>query len=767
MTSNPRSKPGREKHRRRGPAPTPIRRASSDAPVRVITLALLFAVPVFFVPGRLPEEFEFVKVMLLVTGGLLLAAWWVAAESSRIGSAGFVSWLRALPHRGFAAIRRDPLGGAVALMLLSAVVSTLTSIRPTLSVFGAPQSRAGLETIAAMAALYFASRSLASDPLWIRRVAQAAGMAAAVAAGYALLQAGHLDPLKWSRQSSFGGLIRAGSTVGHANTLSAYMVMCLPLAIWLATRARPRAGALGWLALAAVSLFIAVASLSRGAWLGLAGVTLAAAVLLVASGRLPSWKRALAVGAIALVAMLLPFVTPMRAQLLQRVHELTDLKAETTRTRVELWRAGMSMFHDHPAVGAGLDAYLAAFPRYRTATLTEIEWGGTPAKAHNDWIQILATQGALGGLAALAIVILGARAVWRIATRGSPELRGAAVAVGAAFVGYVLPSLVGFGTVATSGLAAALAGWSARAARNVEANLPDGASPVRQDAPQQGRPVGSAWNLVAGFALAAGLGYVLVVRPLAAEIALARATHFPAGSAEHEDALEQAASSAPWDPRYPAELGRSLFVRALQQSDPHAIPDILSQAEAALRTSVRAAPENGENRILLASVLSTQVTLEPDRYPKERVAEEFRRAVALDPMSPIVLVSAARGLMAAGLDRNAHELALRAVRAYPNYALPYADLGAIALEAGRNADAADTLKLAVIRNWRGDESSRATSWNDLSRALYAMGKFPEAADAADSALAHNPGLASAFGNKEAAKRAMGERGKGGKAAGEK
>ena len=733
---------------------SPRRGAASSAPVSLITLALLFAMPVFFVPGHLAEEFEFTKVMVLVTGALVLLARWVAAESSRITSAGFLSWLRALPRRIAGAIRHDPLGGAVALMLLSALASTVVSIRPALSLFGAPQSRAGFETIAAMTALYYSSRSLASSPLWIRRVAQAAGAGAAVAAAYALLQIAHLDPLTWSRQSSFGGLLRAGSTVGHANTLSAYLVMCLPLVIWLASGTRSRAGKIGWLVLAAASVFISVASLSRGAWLGLAGVALTALILLPASGGRPSRGWALAAGAVALVALLLPLVTPMRTQLLDRVHQLTDLKAETTRTRVELWRAGIRMFRDHPGLGAGLDAYVAAFPRYRTTTLTEIEWGGTPAKAHNDAIQILATQGIPGGLAALAILVLGARAVWRVARHGGPELRGAAVAVGAALVGYVLPSLVGFGTVATSALAAALAGWAARAARAPAAQAVEVGGATHHGAPQEGAPVRSKWNLAAGLILAAALWYVLVDRPLAAEMRLADAMRYSPASVQREDFLERAAEAAPWDPRYRAELGRAFFFRGLSEQDPSMSLDLLSRARGELTQAVRTAPENGENRILLASVLSTQTTLSPDRYPKQEVREAFRSAVALDPLSPVVLVGATRGLVASGLDQDAHALALRAARAYPGYAPPFADLGAIALEQGRNADAADTLRLALRRNWRGDEGSMASAWNDLARANLALGRYREAMDAADSALAHNSRLSQAFVTKETAKRNM-------------
>src|SRR5256885_14800768 len=96
---------------------SPRRGAASSAPVSFVTLALLFAMPVFFVPGHLAEEFEFTKVMVLVTGALVLLARWVAAESSRITSAGFLSWLRVLPRRIAGAIRHDPLGGAGAPVL--------------------------------------------------------------------------------------------------------------------------------------------------------------------------------------------------------------------------------------------------------------------------------------------------------------------------------------------------------------------------------------------------------------------------------------------------------------------------------------------------------------------------------------------------------------------------------------------------------------------------------------------------------------------------
>jgi tetratricopeptide (TPR) repeat protein len=434
----------------------------------------------------------------------------------------------------------------------------------------------------------------------------------------------------------------------------------------------------------------------------------------------------------------------MRDAVLTRSSQITDLSAPTSRTRVELWRAGLRMFRDHPLMGAGLDAFIAAFPPYRTATLTQIEWGGTPAKAHNDAVQILATQGALGGLAALAIVILCAVGLWRVARGGSPESRAAGIACAAALAGYVASSLVGFGTVATSALAAALVGWVARAVQATDARA-------------AGVPARSIWGLAVGFALASLLWFWLVGKPLRAEMYLADALRYPSGTSFRDDLLAKAAESAPWDPRYPAELGRSLFYEAMREGDAEARLGLMARSRGLLTRSIGIAPENAENRILFASTLAAQSVLDPGAASKNEVREEFRRAVALDPLSPVVLIGAERGLIAASLEEDARPLALRCARAYPDYASPVADLGAMALEEGRTAAAAETLEIAVRRKWRDDTTGAANAWNDLAKARLALGEPRQAADAADSALSYNPNLGQAFANKQAAIRAMSQK----------
>ncbi|HZI89216.1 MAG TPA: O-antigen ligase family protein [Candidatus Polarisedimenticolia bacterium] len=440
-----------------------------------------------------------------------------------------------------------------------------------------------------------------------------------------------------------------------------------------------------------------------------------------------------------LLAVAVSLLTPMRHAVLTRVSQIGDTHATTSRTRIELWRSGLRMFADHPVTGAGLDAFVAAFPAYRTPELTRLEWGGTPGKAHNDAIQILATQGLLGGLAALAILILTALALGRVARRGNPAARDTAIVTGASLAAYAVSSLVGFGTVAVSALAAALAGWASRAAWPVEA----GSEPARP-----------AWRLAAGILLAAVLGYFLVVRPLRAEIYLAEALHQPSGTPARGALLDSAARSAPWDPRFPAEVGRTYFAQALGEQDPSTRLELLALARRSLEGAIAVAPENGENRILYGTVLSGQSIMETGVSTPEQVRAEFLKAVALDPWSPMVLVGAERGLIASGLTADARALALTCARAYPEYAPPLADLGTMALEQGRTAAAAETLALAVTRDWREDQGSAAHAWTGLAQALLALGRNEEATAAADSALARDPRLGQAFAIKQAALRGM-------------
>src|SRR5882672_7994808 len=741
--------PRRKSPHRGSPAPHP--RPIARRPLQWITTVLLLLLPIVFL-RTLPDAFEFPKMELLATGAVLILALGAIQESARIGASGATSWLAALPPRLTAWVRADPLGAGVVAYLGSAFVSTVFSMRPALSLFGAPESLAGLKTAMATASVFFASRSLASSQRWFHVMTSFASVAAAIAAGYALLQLLHLDPYTWAGTSTFGGENRIFGTLAHPNMLGAYLVMSLPLTAQIATRATNRLVKMAWMVVIAETLLVLITTLSRGAWIGLGAASAAYLLLVARAARAtgsPSETRARApaagflwpaVFAVFTIVLLLISAPRLRSALFQRISQIGNLSAPTTQSRLQLWNAGLRIGAEHPILGVGVDCYGNAFPAYRSAEYVRIEWGGNPTKAHNEMINIFATQGSLGVIAALAVVLLAARAVWRSTASRNPAVRGDAVAAGSALAGFAVQALTGFTVVAVGALAAALAGWLGWA-QDAGALRPD---PVRSAGGPSGR------NRIAGlivFACAVALFVPFVVNPWRAARMEYEASRNPMGSPVRTEGYGRAAALLPWYDRYEREAGRSLLIEAFQSSDPDEAWRTLERARQAFENAIRIDRGSGVLRVYLALVLSSEVRLRPTSEGRARVREVAIDAVARDPLNPYVIGVAEQSLMGAELDAEAEGLAHRGARLYPDFAQPFADLGSMALRQGRYGDATDTLAIAVRKDWRGDMQGQARAWETLSTAYLRLKKYEEAQAAAESALRLNAALPAASANR--------------------
>ena len=65
-------------------------------------------------------------------------------------------------------------------------------------------------------------------------------------------------------------------------------------------------------------------------------------------------------------------------------------------------------------------------------------------------------------------------------------------------------------------------------------------------------------------------------------------------------------------------------------------------------------------------------------------------------------------------------VALRCAQLFPDFALPMADLGVAALLEGRPKAAADTLTLALRRNWHSEEAAEMAAKSNYVAALREM-----------------------------------------------
>src|SRR2546425_3256496 len=101
-----------------------------------------------------------------------------------------------------------------------------------------------------------------------------------------------------------------------------------------------------------------------------------------------------------------------------------------------IWRDTVKMIRDYPILGAGLGTYYTIYPTYaHTEKLFGLDY------AHNDYLQILAEAGAVGGLMAVWFIVT----IFAAASRGirsrDPLFAGLALAGAAGIVAVLVQSL--------------------------------------------------------------------------------------------------------------------------------------------------------------------------------------------------------------------------------------------------------------------------------------------------------------------------------------
>jgi O-antigen ligase len=87
--------------------------------------------------------------------------------------------------------------------------------------------------------------------------------------------------------------------------------------------------------------------------------------------------------------------------------EITDANFSVLE-RIAHWRAGLTMFSDHPWLGIGIGNYAAAYPQYAPP-----HWYEPLGHAHNVGIHLLAETGILGGLSFLLFWLALLLSAWR------------------------------------------------------------------------------------------------------------------------------------------------------------------------------------------------------------------------------------------------------------------------------------------------------------------------------------------------------------------
>ena len=365
---------------------------------RVILIAHLLLSPLVFSRDTV-EAFEFPKAALLTLTILALGTLVLWDSLKPRANASFGERLRLLMPTW-----RDPLALGFLLFLASASISTVGSVAPRLSFWGAPESHAGLITILGYAALFFLTRHLCrgTEDAW--QLLAAAVVGAITASAYAMVQVAHADPIPWASVSRLFFFVRPFGTLAHPNFLAAYLAMTLPLLLLFADRAiqTRRWAVLAAVLVGTVGAAAAIATAcSRGAWLASACALAVCVIgwLALGRGRRIVWGGLaivpISLAALWLAARFVPAHLDPFPFLIGRLQRFAFAGA-----RKEIWSIALALFGDHPIFGTGLDTFHLMFAQKRTVASWTAEGNMTPLRAHNAALQVLATQGVVG-LAAL------------------------------------------------------------------------------------------------------------------------------------------------------------------------------------------------------------------------------------------------------------------------------------------------------------------------------------------------------------------------------
>jgi O-antigen ligase len=444
-------------------------------------------------------------------------------------------WLRR-PRPWRQELPPPPILWPLLALIVTAVLSTVTSINPGLSLWGSQQRAGGLLTLLSylLLALLVAAR--------LRTVAQARRLLAFLVATavpiilLGSLQAAGQDPLRLVSDARSP----VYATLGRANFVGAYLALLLPLTVALAMTTTRRALRVGLLLLAGAQLILIGLTLARAAWL--AAVVGLVLVLVGWVWPLLSHRGRVVVGSgIGLAAI-------GGGLLAARSLFLAD--AGSVAARRVIWQGTWGLIGERPLLGHGLDSLAIQFARVFPPELVYYQGRQVFVDRAHNWLLDTAVTTGLLGLAALiwlwaALFWWGGRAIRRYQAHGQPEKRLLLVGCLAALAANLTGNLFSFDVATT-----AVAGWLLVAVVISLTRAGEGAAwelnPAR-------------WRLgLAGLLLigAVGVGWGSSGRFLIADAAYQRSLEASAGGnwPGAGEAAEQAVARWPQEPVYWQQL---------------------------------------------------------------------------------------------------------------------------------------------------------------------------------------------------------------------
>lgn len=394
---------------------------------------LFILVPLILTPWNY-ELFEYNKMMLTYGLTVIILGAWI---------------IKMIDSREFR-VARTPLDIPLWLFVASQLVSTLFSIDPHVSWFGYySRFNGGMFSVLAYTTLFYAFVTNFAEILpkvpesaitfRVTRLVKVILTTAAVISIYGVLEHFGIDKNLWVQDVQS----RVFSTLGQPNWLAAYLVTLVPVAYAIALEAKGyrTVGFITWGVVSLLFFLVTLYTRSRSGYLGLAISDIVFWVFLFLSSR--DFKKIRVPFIILHAAFLVivfvngvyidqidswvsyrgwrdrftkktavapkPALAPSGTALEQGGTESGTIRKYVWQGALNAWRASTK----NTLIGTGTETFAFAFYRYRPVGHNQTsEWDFLYNKAHNEYLNYLATTGAFG--LGSYLLLLGAFIFWFI-----------------------------------------------------------------------------------------------------------------------------------------------------------------------------------------------------------------------------------------------------------------------------------------------------------------------------------------------------------------
>lgn len=443
--------------------------------INYLFFLLFFAAPLIFTPAN-SELFEYNKMMFVYALTAVITALWAVD----------------MIHQRRLRLKKTPLDIPIGLFLVSQILSTIFSIDPHTSIWGYySRSNGGLVSTISYILLFYAfvSNLSLADSLKTLKGAVLGGVVVALwgvsehfgASPSCLILRGEFNDSCWVQDVA----ARVFATLGQPNWMAAYLAMLIFPAIYFALNARRKLSATFYSLFSILFYLGFTFTYSRGATLGLAIAFIV--FLLFFFLKKPDWGDGergapLSVQSVArtssgaasrqdpsrflpIILMAFLLINLLFGSSLTGDFKLLKLTAappshgvisggtkletggtESGQIRLIVWKGALDIFKHYPIFGSGVETFGYSYYNFRPVEHNLVsEWDFLYNKAHNEYLNYLATTGSIGFLSYMTIIVT--FIAWSIRRILGPSPSVLSLAILASYSSYLVQNFFGFSVV--------------------------------------------------------------------------------------------------------------------------------------------------------------------------------------------------------------------------------------------------------------------------------------------------------------------------------